>query len=230
MISKYALALVPLVGTMIGAFLGTKGSFEEQEDRLIAIATGILCSVCIDLVLECCEFVRTSDNLLLIVGPATGTVFTLSMNWLGKKVNLNTKSKLFWAMLIHNMPEGLVTGVELASAAGAMEITSISIVASLALQNVPDGLVVSMPLVKSKGKRKACFLGTLSGAVEPLASFAIIAAAAGNTQGVLVVEPLLTGFSCATILLIAVELYSECTKKGTILITAMAAILFKSLF
>ncbi len=86
--------------------------------------------------------------------------------------------KLFLAMTIHNIPEGLAVGFAFGAAAalgneGGANVVSLFGAFALSLgifiQNVPEGAAVAMPLYTESGSRKkAFFLGTLSGLVEPL--------------------------------------------------------------
>lgn len=90
--------------------------------------------------------------------------------------------KLFLAMTIHNIPEGLAVGFAFGAAAVSLqggEVHPITLFGAFILatgifiQNVPEGAAVAMPLYTESGSRKkAFFLGTFSGLVEPI--FAVI--------------------------------------------------------
>jgi ZIP family zinc transporter len=84
-------------------------------------------------------------------------------------------SLLILAITIHNFPEGLAVGVSL----GGGDIgAGITIALAIALQNIPEGSVVAFPLVREGfGRRKALWIATLTGLVEPF----------GGIIGVLVV-------------------------------------------
>lgn len=79
------------------------------------------------------------------------------------------------AITLHNIPEGLAIGVSfgmLASSASPAALTAAWMLAlGIALQNFPEGAAVSLPLRREGcSRRKAFFLGQLSGAVEPLSA------------------------------------------------------------
>ncbi|MFA6860646.1 MAG: ZIP family metal transporter [Clostridia bacterium] len=100
------------------------------------------------------------------------------MNEEGPKNKLSKSMKLFFAVLIHNIPEGLAVGIVFgnAIASGQMSayISALGISIGVAIQNFPEGIAVSMPIKQETGNNnKAFFLGTVSGIVEPI--FAIIA-------------------------------------------------------
>ena len=83
-------------------------------------------------------------------------------------------TKMFLAVTIHNIPEGLSVGIAYGVAlatglpGGIMAATSLAI--GIALQNVPEGAIVSLPMKAETSKPKAFFFGVGSGAVEPIAS------------------------------------------------------------
>jgi len=90
--------------------------------------------------------------------------------------------KLFFAMTIHNIPEGLAVGFAFGAALALQEqhaTTSMTLIGAMALaigmfiQNLPEGAAVSMPLLSELGSRRKAFnIGALSGIVEPI--FAVV--------------------------------------------------------
>lgn len=69
----------------------------------------------------------------------------------GLPSRVSKTAKMFLAVTIHNIPEGLSVGI--------------------GIQNIPEGAVVSLPIKGETGNsRKAFWFGTLSGAVEPVAA------------------------------------------------------------
>ncbi len=224
---KYILTLIPLMGTSTGAFFGVsrlKKKFERQEDILVAVATGILCSIAFSLFTETVEYIR---SVTVFIGILVGALVILLINLISHKKQLNTKSKLFLAMLIHNIPEGIVAGISLANETILPE--SLSVIMSIALQNIPDGFVVSMPLASSKGKRKALILGILSGVIEPIVAVLLIIAS-NYSANIQKFEPFLIGFSLSAIIMIIFDLLKECGKRGNIVVVAaLATILFNKI-
>lgn len=73
-----------------------------------------------------------------------------------------------FAIVLHNIPEGLAIGV---SAAGTDAARATALATGIAIQDVPEGLVVALALSSvGMGKWKSAFLGAASGLVEPVAS------------------------------------------------------------
>ena len=95
--------------------------------------------------------------------------------------------KMFLAVTIHNVPEGLSVGIAFGIALAAWNgdpAAALAGAAMLALgigiQNIPEGAVVSLMYKGETGKSGKSFLyGALSGAVEPLAAVLGLFLAAG---------------------------------------------------
>ena len=59
MMKLFILSLIPLAGTTLGAFLGILNSkFDKQEGILVAVATGILEAICLNLLVESIDYIR----------------------------------------------------------------------------------------------------------------------------------------------------------------------------
>ncbi|MFP4419526.1 MAG: ZIP family metal transporter [Desulfococcaceae bacterium] len=73
------------------------------------------------------------------------------------------------AITLHNFPEGLAVGVGY----GTGEINAgVALTAGIALQNMPEGLAVALPLVGiGYPAKKAIWIATLTGLVEPVGGF-----------------------------------------------------------
>ncbi len=81
--------------------------------------------------------------------------------------------KLFMAMTLHNIPEGLSVGLTFGLALSHYEdvsiISGIIFALGIGIQNFPEGAALSLPLMESTGsQKKAFFLSVLSGVVEPV--------------------------------------------------------------
>ena len=114
------------------------------------------------------------------VGFLLGCLFMFLLDFFVERTQkngtkLSANKKMFFALSIHNIPEGLSVGVALGSALIAGNSISIMGALSLALgigiQNIPEGLAVSLPMYQETGKRsKAFFYGVFSGIFEPIAA------------------------------------------------------------
>lgn len=95
----------------------------------------------------------------------------------GPHTHLKKSAKLFLAVTIHNIPEGLAVGFAFgaASVAGdtASYMAALGLAIGIAVQNFPEGAAVSLPMRKAtRSKKRAFWYGTGSGAVEPVAAIA----------------------------------------------------------
>lgn len=96
----------------------------------------------------------------------------------GIKTNkLGKHTKLFFAVLIHNIPEGLAVGfacgLTLASPSLTTAMAALSLAIGITIQNIPESFAVAVPLYANGMKKsKAFFLALATGIVEPI--FAIV--------------------------------------------------------
>lgn len=121
-----------------------------------------------------------SGGLLLFFGDKLFTYFDNRFSPELARSRNNSKKRcamLFFSITLHNIPEGLVVGVAFGSLSYHLEGATLSAACMLALgiglQNFPEGTAVSVALRREGfSRRKAFFLGQLSGIVEPIAGVA----------------------------------------------------------
>ncbi|MBR4124398.1 MAG: ZIP family metal transporter [Clostridia bacterium] len=94
-----------------------------------------------------------------------------------KEVEIKKTKKLFFAVTIHNIPEGLAVGFAFGAAAligtKLAFLSALGLAIGIGIQNLPEGTAVALPIKNAIGsKHKAFLYGVLSGAVEPV--FAVI--------------------------------------------------------
>ena len=129
---------------------------------------------------------------------------------------LNKPIKMFLAMTIHNIPEGLAVGFAFGAAASfgtqAAAFSALGLAVGIAVQNFPEGAAVALPLQRTTKSRKKAFLfGTASGAVEPVAAVIGYYLAAVLIKA----QPWLLSFAAgAMIFVVAEDLIPEAESKG----------------
>lgn len=88
---------------------------------------------------------------------------------------LSKTTKMFLAVTIHNIPEGLsvgiVFGVALSNGGNhSMVMAALLLAVGMGLQNIPEGAAVALPIKGETGSSLRAFLfGMFSGIVEPIA-------------------------------------------------------------
>lgn len=146
-------------------------------------------------------FLWTVDKLLphLHQGLATNQAEGIKTHW-------QRSILLVLAITMHNIPEGLAVGVAFGAVSAGIPSASLSSAIALAigigLQNFPEGMAVSMPL-KGEGlsRKKAFFMGQLSGVVEPIAGV-LGALAVISMQSIL---PYALSFAAGAMIYVVVE-------------------------
>ncbi len=125
----------------------------------------------------------------------------------GPHCRLKQTTMLMLAVTLHNIPEGMAVGVVFAGLlSGQTEITlagALALSIGIAIQNFPEGAVISLPLKMESGtsRRKAFWMGTASGVVEPLAAAATIVLARFITP----LLPYLLALAAGAMLYVVVE-------------------------
>lgn len=95
----------------------------------------------------------------------------------GPKSLFKKSTKMFLAVTIHNIPEGLAVGFAFGAAAvlgeAAAYVSALGLAIGIGIQNLPEGAAVALPMKMVTGSRNKAFLyGMGSGIVEPI--FAVI--------------------------------------------------------
>ena len=124
----------------------------------------------------------------------------------GPRTSLKKSTKLFLAVTIHNIPEGLAVGFAFGGALAGGESAGILAALGLALgigiQNFPEGAAVSLPMKTVTGSSGKAFLyGLGSGTVEPLAAVIGLLLASALTS----IMPWLLSFAAGAMIFVVVE-------------------------
>ena len=215
--------LVPFIGTCLGAFLVffLNGKFNPKLNKIfLGFAGGVMIASSIwSLIIPAVNQSKSMGFWLFIPafsGICLGVLFMLLLDKFS--LNLSVKSQnfssnlsrkntlLFWAVTIHNIPEGLAVGVALASAFfgnfGISITSALALSVGIAVQNIPEGTIVSMPLISDNiSKKRAFCFGVLSGIVEPV--FACLAIVL--TKFIEPTLPYLLSFAAGAMIYVSIE-------------------------
>ena len=184
--------LIPFLGTALGSglvfFMRKKEINKKVQKLLLGFAAGVMMAASIwSLLMPALDMTAGRFAWVPVaVGFMLGIIFLLILDTLvphqhletekaeGLESNFKKTTKLVLAVTIHNIPEGMATGVVFAGVLiGNTSITiagAIVLAVGMAIQNFPEGTAVSFPLRREGYSRtKAFFYGQLSGVVEPIA-------------------------------------------------------------
>ena len=155
-------------------------------DCLLAISAGIMMAAAFFSLLspavEMAESLNMKVYIVICLGFLLGVLLLVLFNVIFNKFfkrNENNGFKrcmvLVLSITLHNIPEGLVIGVAFGSILygieGATLISAILLAFGIGIQNFPEGSAVSLPLRREGlSRKKAFFIGHLSGIVEPISS------------------------------------------------------------
>lgn len=165
-------------------FFVKKDKKESQNAFLSNLAGGImLASSFFSLLLpsiSSAESYGDFDFLPCCVGFLVGALFMFLLDYFLNRQTQNNKQKrfskskkVFVAISLHNIPEGLSVGVALGTAfmgLGAISmISALSLAIGIGIQNIPEGFAVAQPAFEEhESKPKAFLNGVFSGLFEPL--------------------------------------------------------------
>lgn len=216
--------MLPFIGTSLGAAMVyiLKNAIGDKTSRMLTgFAAGIMMAASFWSLLEpAIEQSQSLGRLSFLpsaVGFLLGIGFLLCLDLLtphmhmdmsseGPEVKMKKTTKLILAVTLHNIPEGMATGIVFAGWMSGNDVMSLSSAMALsigiAIQNFPEGAIVSMPLrAEGMNQHKTFLYGVLSGAVEPAASILTIYYA----STVVPLMPYLLAFAAGAMMYVIVE-------------------------
>lgn len=213
--------LIPLFGTTLGAaavFFCKRAPGASLGKALSGFAAGVMIAASVwSLLLPAIDMAEENGTpgwLPAVVGFAAGIGFLLALDAYvpllrpGEEApyDEHKNSLLFFAVTLHNLPEGMAVGVILAgfatdsaavTAAGALALS-----VGIAIQNIPEGAIISMPLLsKGKSRSGAFYRGFLSGVVEPVGAVLTLLLASLITPAL----PYILSFAAGAMIYVSVE-------------------------
>ena len=184
--------LIPFLGTALGAacvFFMRRELSDSLRRAMTGFAAGVMTAASVWSLLIPSLEQSAGMGVWSFVPPAVGLwvgiLFLLLLDRViphlhhkseqaeGPKNRLRRTTMLTLAVLLHNIPEGMVIGVLYAGlASDSAQLTAagaLTLSIGIAIQNFPEGVIVSMPL-RERGRGRAFLAGALSGIVEPIAA------------------------------------------------------------
>ena len=217
--------MIPFLGTSIGAacvFFMKKDMSDMVQRILTGFAAGVMVAASIwSLIIPALEQSESMGKLSFVpatVGFWIGILFLLLLDHIiphlhrksneveGPKTKFQRTTMMVFAVVLHNIPEGMAVGVVFAAYlsgnSGITIMAALALSIGIAIQNVPEGAIISMPLRAEGMKRgKAFVAGVLSGIVEPIGAVVTILAAGF----VVPLLPYLLSFAAGAMLYVVVE-------------------------
>lgn len=200
-LSMAAGILIPFLGTAFGSacvFFMKKELGEKTQRVLTGFAAGVMVAASIwSLLIPAMEQSESMGKLAFTpaaIGFWLGILFLLFLDRIiphlhrnskeqeGSHVGLKNTTMLLFAVVLHNLPEGMAVGVVYAGLKMGNDAVALSgalaLSIGIAIQNFPEGAIISMPLrARGMSKWRAFVYGVLSGVVEPVGAVLVIIAA-----------------------------------------------------
>ncbi len=206
--------LIPFIGTFLGAccvFFLKCGMSRVLQNILNGFAAGVMVAASVwSLLIPAIERVHWGKFSFLpaTLGLTLGTLFLILTDRLdpfgGNAVEKKTDLMIF-AVILHNIPEGMAVGAVLAGLLRGNGVTvsgALALATGIGIQNFPEGAIISMPLASlGYSRKKSCLIGILSGAVEPIAGAITILLSALAVP----LLPYLLGFAAGAMIYVAVR-------------------------
>lgn len=217
--------LIPLLGTVLGAacVFFVKGKLNRGVERsLLGFAAGVMVAASFwSLILpsfESSAYMESFSFLPPFIGFWIGVLFLFLLDKIvphlhrngeqeeGTKSSIGRSLKMFLAVAIHNLPEGMAVGAVIVGAASGEGVVSASgafaLMLGIAIQNFPEGAIISLPLRnEGMGRFRAFLFGAASGVIEPIGAILTILLA-GFVMPVL---PYFLSFAAGAMMYVVVE-------------------------
>ncbi|MBQ5400255.1 MAG: ZIP family metal transporter [Treponema sp.] len=217
--------MIPLLGTTLGSacvFFLKKELNHKIQKLLLGFASGVMVAASIwSLIIPAIDQSEHLGKFAFVpaaIGIALGIIFLLVLDVIiphlhvhsetqeGPISKLKKNTMLCFAVMLHNIPEGMTVGVVyaalLAEGKGISLAGALALSIGIAIQNFPEGAIISMPLAGSgNGKLKSFLYGMLSGIVEPIAALITILL----TAQIMPLLPYFLSFAAGAMLYVVVE-------------------------
>lgn len=170
--------ILPFIGTTLGSGLVLlfKNKINDKFHKMFLGFSGgvMIAASCWSLIIPSVEL-ATKQGIIPWIPACIGILLGSFFIPLCDRLMKTNNSMLFFAITMHNIPEGVAVGVALASTLygnfDALIASALALSLGISVQNFPEGAAISLPLRSSgKSRLQAFGLGALSGIVEPIAA------------------------------------------------------------
>lgn len=192
---------------------------EKANGAILGFASGVMVAASIwSLLIPSIQttqlYVKKWAVVPVTVGLLLGAVFLV---FLDKRIPVSHKMdnlekfsrekawRMFFAVSLHNIPEGLAVGFAFGVCARGDiggYLSALALAVGIGLQNFPEGMAVTLPMKGVyKSNRKAFLWGVFSGVFEPVFAFFGYVLA----SKLRIIQPLLLAFSAGAMLFVSAE-------------------------
>lgn len=186
-------------------FLFKRGISSKLNATFLGFAAGVMIAASVwSLLLPALEsaevYFPSLPFLPVALGLLLGGVFLSAIDrFLPKEKNERASMRLFSAVTLHNIPEGLAVGFAFGATGG---FSALGLAVGIGVQNLPEGAAVSLPMKRvTKSNTKAFLWGVGSGIAEPI--FACLGYFL--SAYLLVLQPWLLAFSAGAMLFVSAQ-------------------------
>lgn len=185
-ITLLGILFIFIVNTLGAAsvFFFKKGISERVKSIFFGFAGGVMLAASIwSLLLPAIEQAKAQANgfLSVLLSFCTGGALILALDALtvfsDQQQKIAPSKKLFFAVTLHNIPEGLAVGFAFGAARAiglqTAYLAALGLAIGIGIQNLPEGAAVALSIRKEGNSANKSFAyGFFSGAIEPV--FAIL--------------------------------------------------------
>ena len=225
-ITAFAFSFI-FFATTLGAsvvFFFKKGISYKINSFILGLASGVMLagsvwSLLLPSIEQAKSYFRGLAFLPAVIGVLLGGAFIALLDKIALKKlsgsSLQKSARLFFAVTLHNIPEGLAVGFAFGAVAGIGSIpaylSALGLAIGIGVQNFPEGAAVALPIKRAINSRKRAFLwGMTSGLPEPL--FAVLGYFLASWLRVL--QPWLLAFSAGAMLFVSADDLIPDSKQG----------------
>lgn len=231
---KAAIIGIPFIGTALGSlvvFFMRKHINYGVEKVCFGFASGVMIAALVwSLLIPSIDMSKQMGFFSWIpaaTGFFAGVIFLLGIDMIIPHLHTNSKIRegintsiskttmLVFAVVLHNIPEGMAVGVTFAGATmgdcGVTFVGAFTLALGIAIQNIPEGAIISMPLcAEGMSKWKSFAGGVLSGAVEPVGAIVTMLLA----KQVEIILPYMLSFAAGAMFYVVIEELVPQTQSG----------------
>ena len=207
--------MIPFFGTMFGAlcvYFLKKDIKKSTNEFFMGFAGGVMVAASVwSLIIPSVNYSVKLGKLAFFPAAAglwAGVLFIIILDKFVPCDSQNTEKpgKFFWAVLIHNIPEGMAVGVVFAGVVsgktGISFLSALILSVGIAIQNFPEGAIISLPMYgRGSSVHKSFAFGILSGVVEPLGAICALFA----VQIISPILPYVLGFAAGAMIYVVLE-------------------------